>query len=198
MMNQDERKQVARAIILTAKGYDKNIDHELASMMVDDVCDLSVHDVLKALTDFRLNPKNKFAPRSADIRSAITGPPMDDEAEAQAAVGQIFEAIRVHGYMHGDRARTDMGELAWAAVEAFGGWYHFCTSDDLGSQGTIRAQLRDFCEAALLRARQGRTNVAPGMGLTSATTKAQIEATARPDTLNRISDLASKSVKSLE
>lgn len=197
MMNPAERTEVATSISNTYRMYGQSPDRDLVRMLVDDLCDLSAVAVLNALIDYRRNPKNKFAPRTADIRSAITGPPVDDEAEAQVAVGLIFEAIRIHGWNQGSRAREYMGELAWAAVEAFGGWFHLC-ADNLGSESTVRAQLRDYLEAAQLRARQGRTGVAPAAELLRGVPMGQLPASDGPDAFDSVRYLASKTVKGIE
>lgn len=71
--------------------------------------------------------------------------------EANNVAGLIIKAIRDHGYMRPAEARAAIGEVGWAVVDRFGGWFVVCSGDhDIGQ---MRAQMRDAAKAVLEIAR---------------------------------------------
>jgi len=185
--------EIKKLIIEDAAFYDAQMNDVKLRLWAEQLADLSPADVREAMFKLR-SEGHRFQPMPAEIRKAIR-PEMKIEAEAQVAVGRIFEAIRTFGYMQAAKAREFVGDLGWSAVQAYGGWENLCCSQDLGSYGTVRAQLRDYCEAALLRARQGRSNVQPGM---IAGPEPKRLGGDGQEAKNRVLDLATAAVKGMD
>lgn len=95
----------------------------------------------------------KWAPTIAEIRSGCATVISGEIPEWGDAWNDVTKAVRRHGYMQPEKARKMMGELAWKAVDAIGGWQHFCESED---QMADRANFRQCFEAFARREQQDR------------------------------------------
>jgi hypothetical protein len=129
----------------------------------------------------------------------ILRPAVDENAEANALPDLIFKCIAQYGYTNSQGAREEMGEFAWSIVQGFGGWYHLCTSENLGSNSTIRAQMRDAARAMITRKQQGRDQLKPGQGITALIPNNKIDSPNQEienKQLKKISEISSK-VKTL-
>jgi hypothetical protein len=144
--------------------YRQTVENFVIALYAEDCKDVSLVDLKRAFDSHRKSARGSFMPLPMQL-IAIINPEVDENAEANEVPSKIFEAISRFGYNHSQQAREYVGELAWSCVEGFGGWYHLCTSSDLGSESTVRAQLRDAAKSKIIREKNGRALQAPGIGL---------------------------------
>lgn len=67
---------------------------------------------------------------------------------ANDLAGKIIEAIGSIGGYNPGRAKEKLGDRAWDAIQAFGGWANLCMIE-IDEQQTVRAQLRDILESRM-------------------------------------------------
>lgn len=176
-MNQDERKEVAKALFLTTKYYGKELDREIMSMMLDDLDAYSCASVLGALDAYRKNPRNRSAPLPAHLIE-IMSPAPESRDVANEIAQDILRCVRRHGrnwqslcYRGGfesydgkggrsfptwsEAAVSEFGELGLEVVRRRGGWGFVCDDADHMDNAAFIAQLRDQIQSAVTLARQG-------------------------------------------
>lgn len=91
-------------------------------------------------------------PSLARILSHVSPEPNDKDTANEMA-GEIMVIVGRNGSYQAKEAREELGEMAWLAVERFGGWSTLCmlTYDQMGM---ARAQLRDLCLSAMMTAKR--------------------------------------------
>lgn len=147
MWTLEQRKIFGTTLVLTAKLYDRDLDRDVARLVIGDLQDLDFQECLNALDAFRKNPKNKTWPRAADIRSMVKQE-LDDETKGRLAAARALEAVSKFGYSNPVEAKEYIGELGWKAIQRFGGWTYVC--ENLGVDINItsfQAQIRDIAIA---------------------------------------------------
>jgi hypothetical protein len=142
-MTKGEASQVAQAFALTAAYYRIKIDDQVLRMYAEDVSDLPFDLVLKALGDYRRDPKNRQMPLPAQIRDMIE-PQETPEAAARDLASKISGAIVKFGHPNENLARNYIGEKGWAIVQRWGGWSYLCANHGtVIDPGQFYAQIRD-------------------------------------------------------
>lgn len=155
----EEQDQIKKFWVAVAAYYRQQVPIETIKLYAHDCRDITLEDLRRAFEIHRTGKKAEFFPIPAVLKN-IARPPIDDEAEAHAAVARIQACLSP--FKNATDAREHMGELAWEVVKAMGGWNWFGQNPPPNS-----FQQRDMFEKAkafLTRARQGRTDVAPSLG----------------------------------
>lgn len=156
-------QEIKKFWIMLAAYYDRDLSELVLKLYAEHSKDILPVDLQRAWQIWIDRGNSRF-PLPHDLRQCLK-PKLDPNVEANEVVSRIFDAIAKHGYTSSNAAHEFMGELAWTVVEAMGGWYHLCTSDNLGSNGTIRAQMRDIAISKIERHKQGLSDVAPALSL---------------------------------
>lgn len=145
--------------------YGRVIPDEVLKMYSFDSRGVTLKQLSQAFEIYRSGQKAEFFPVPAVLKNIIN-PPIEKNAEANAAAGLIFEAIRKFGqYASNEVVRDFVGELAWSCIQSMGGWFHVCTNPNLGTDSAVRAQIRDMAISKLTRIEQNRDSQKPGNGV---------------------------------
>ena len=91
----------------------------------------------------RLFWKLKFFPDASEIAKEIEP---DEKDNANEMAGAILDAATRYSEIDASNAKKELGDIAWYAVEQFGGWDVLCRLE-YDQLGTARAQLRDLCKS---------------------------------------------------
>jgi hypothetical protein len=117
--------------------------------------EFSVEQLARAFKQYADDPKHQFMPRPGQLRQYLA-PVLDSDSEAREITARIGKTIRDHGWMNEYKARQDIGEAGWAAIEAYGGWQHVCENHGLKLDPTqFAAQARGIVKAKIERQRAG-------------------------------------------
>lgn len=127
-MTQDERNQVAIALMNLSKIFNRALDRGGVATMLDLLDDLSMEAILGAIRAYSLDGKNRFFPLPAQLRDLILKDP-DNEAKAIEAIERIKMAISMFGYCKESKALEYIGPIGWQIVRGYGGWSQICESD---------------------------------------------------------------------
>lgn len=126
-------------------------------MYAEDVSDLNSEVVLKCLSEWRRNPKNRTVPLPAQIREMIEPQAADEDTQARELTARIIQAVDKFGYTWPKEARNFIGEIGWSAVQVYGGWENFC--EGLGTRFSS-----DACSAQIRELLKGRIKHGAGLG----------------------------------
>ena len=96
-MTSEQKSEVARLYNATCKVFDKVLDSDVLKMQVEDLADLPFEKVMRALIDYRRNPKNTIWPRANKIREIIN-PKIDTKDLAVELSRKIDKAISKYGW----------------------------------------------------------------------------------------------------
>ena len=164
-MNQEERKQVGRAIAATAKYYSKQLDQDVLSMMIDDLENYHVDLILEGYRRYRSNHENRFFPLPAQIIEMID-PKASKQDMALDVTEKIIALIRKRGWVwqegtlldghkvyegkNGNLFRTfdeavvdELGELGLQIVKRKVSWASICEESNESPIGVFKKQLAD-------------------------------------------------------
>lgn len=143
-MNNNEKLEVSKLWFATAKFYDKVLDQDMLNLLTSDVNDLNAQDVINALNLYRKDKKNKFWPKSSDVRELII-PSFSEESIGRDTSAKIIAAIPRYGYNNAIEARSFIGEFGWNIVKRLGGWSFLCENVGLTiNNSALAAQIRDL------------------------------------------------------
>jgi len=159
----NNEKEIAKFWLNVSAYYRQTLPDEVLKMYVYDCKTTSMEELRFAFEKYRQTSQAAFFPLPAVLKNIIN-PPIDPDAEANCVPAIIFESMKRFGQYRGSEAKDHMGELAWQCVNGFGGWGHLC-SNNMGSESSVRAQLRDLAKSYLTRRIQGREHLALGQGL---------------------------------
>lgn len=120
-----------------------------------------IEKINQVLSDIAEDPK-----RFPSVRD-ITGKLGDTRAistkdNAAVAVGAIFSCIRKFGWPNGEKAKIEMGELAWEIVTMQGGWANVCNILTNQNQGFYQTQWVNLGKGILERS-NANANQAPAL-----------------------------------
>lgn len=172
-MKMEERAILGRLIVTMGVYYNRPLNRDVVSLMVNDLADLPLNEVMNGYDEYRRNPKNNHFPLPGAIR-AIVEPKTDEDAQAKEAAARIVHAITKYGYVNRNAARGYIGELGWSVVEKQGGWQHLCENAQTDQMGMFQAQARELAKVQIQMAKAGKLNEAPAL----------------PQRSNRVLDLA--------
>lgn len=136
--------RVAKALAAMAVIFDKRMTAEAVDLMLVDLSAYSAEEILSALALCR-KEIGRF-PTTADILKRIPS----NTKNPSEVVGKILLAVELYGYPSPEKARQFMGEIAWRAVNYFGGWKSVCDYPG-DSAMALRAQLRNSVLDAIER-----------------------------------------------
>ncbi len=179
-MTPTDRQEIAAYWLVLAQMHGKEIATPVMTMMLDAVSDLPPPKVLAALRDWLKTSKHPRHPYPAEIRELVS-PPVDSKFFANDVARKIDKALGAHGYtwengawfgqskawetkVNGrteyvlsfkDAVIAELGEIAWHAICARGGWQNLISSQKEMDEGQFIAQLRDQIQASYALQKQG-------------------------------------------
>ena len=177
MWTNQEKKEFARAYVLTCKFYNQQVDADIVQMVIDDLWDLDFKSCLISLQAYRKNSKNKFWPKAADIRDFVE-PEIDSKTLAISLAHKIDQAVAKHGgyweqgfisstgerYWEGNGSYYPdfksavvavLGDIGWHYVCQRGGWLNIRNSANEMDEGMFIAQTRDLLQSTINLKKQG-------------------------------------------
>jgi len=178
MWSQEQRNFLGTILVKTAKFYDKDIGLDIAKIIVDDLQDLSFESCMNALQIYRNDNKNKFWPKSSDIR-AIVNPEPDSRDFATVLARKIDLAVKKYGWVwsegyfsaeHGqpyfvgggksfwswkEAVIEELGVEGWNYIQSMGGWLQVRDSANEMNEGQYIAQTRDYIQSSYRLKKQG-------------------------------------------
>lgn len=159
MLSNIEKNQLGQIYAATCKAYDKNLESDVLKMQIEDLADLSFHQIADALLAYRRDEKNTQWPRASKIR-AIINPKQSTDTMANETASLVRSAVSKFGYPNPQDARAYIGELGWAIVERNGGWSYICENLGLDlNPATFHAQVRDLAKAMIESDKAGLGNM---------------------------------------
>jgi hypothetical protein len=159
----------AKTVLALGLYYREALNENQIAMYANDLADLPIADVVRAVQEYRNDPKHTRMPLPAALR-AIVRPEPDREAVAEDIASRIWKYIGKRGHNWGwgkDRAvfhaemAEALGDAGLEVVNRLGGWQRVCEEDT--DPGIFRAQLRKIAASVLELARSGRLDTAPGL-----------------------------------
>lgn len=84
----------------------------------------------------------------------------DEKCESTVIAGKIWGSVARFGYHNAKGAQEYLGPVAWAAVEAYGGWAELCQAQ-VDQRTAVVAQLRDIATVSRARSFAGKELMAP-------------------------------------
>lgn len=133
--------------------YRQQLNKDQVRMYAEDLQDLELSDVGRAIQSLRQDPTQKFLPMPSQVREKIIGNANED---AQDSASRILEAIARFGYTNISDAQNYIGELGWAVVVREGGWQSICERTKSDDIPILKAQWREM--AKVFRAKSNRGN----------------------------------------
>jgi hypothetical protein len=144
------------------KYYGKALSDDQIEWYAEDLMALSPAELHHAIKVYRTDPANKFFPLPAQL-IGIVKPPITELDQANEVANLIVKAVAWPGKTHPEKARIQVGELAWEVVDQLGGWQHLCESMTNENKNTYRAQIRDLAAAVSKRAKRGELGLKPSL-----------------------------------
>lgn len=124
--------------------------------------DYDIEKINQVLSDIAEDPK-RF-PSVRDITSKLGDTrAISTKDNASVAVGAIFNCIRKYGWPNGEKAKEEMGDLAWQIVTMQGGWNNVCNILTNQNQGFYQTQWVNLGIGILERSKANAGN-APALG----------------------------------
>lgn len=157
-MTQEQKAELAMIYGMQAELNGRTLSQSAMIMLVNSLEDLDFFAVKKVLSDW-MRFENRF-PMPADIRAKIM-PELSTKDNAIDAVNAAIACVSKFGYTNAEAAKNKMGDLAWEAVQRFGGWKQLCETLSFDNEGIIRAQLRELTEVVFKKSQRGELNQSP-------------------------------------
>lgn len=175
-MTNEEKKEVAKMFMVTAKLYDRDIGADVALLIVEDLEDLGFEKIKNALSVYRKDSKNKFWPKASDIRNIIN-PQINSKEFAITLARKIDATISKYGwnwehgqFINGEKyyygggkyhwtfkeaVIAELGELGWHSICSRGGWLNVRNSANEMDEGQFIPQLVGQIESSFNLQKQG-------------------------------------------
>ena len=146
-----QQSGLAKAIVLTAAYYGREISEAVLKMYIKDLSDLDETKCILAYDAWRKKPENKTFPLPAQIREMLNPTiSLTNEQIAADIAGRIVGAVSKFGYSNPKEAREFIGDVGWIVVELRGGWNFICRNLGLSlNPSTFEAQARKQVEFSL-------------------------------------------------
>jgi hypothetical protein len=168
-MRDEKLIALKKLIIGLAAYYAHPLDDFVVGMYAEDLMDLPIEDIVRAVREIRLDPKNTRFPMPAVIR-AKAGAATSDVDVARDVSARIFKAIGRHGHNWSEKDKAwpseplaELGELGFEVVKRLGGWFRVCEFSCDVSAGVFLAQVRDLTESTIRAAKSGLLHEAPAL-----------------------------------
>jgi hypothetical protein len=159
-MTDADKQKLKRNWTILAAYFQKEIPDIVLNLYVEDMAGYKIEDILRAMTECRLEKGRRTMPLPADIIEKIN-PEVSDSSNANQAASLIRSAISKFGPMDTDRAKAYCGELAWSVVDKMGGWSYLCTTLTNDDMNTFYAQARELAKSQIELAKAGRLGTPP-------------------------------------
>lgn len=157
-----------------AKLVGRDINAEALVFFAEVVADAVPVDAARAALRKWAVSQSRF-PTPSDIIGLVRGPELQPKQIAAETTTRMLGMISRRGYTwtdtyrydghetFEDAVRAEIGEEAIAVLNMCGGWQRFCQQFDEGTNGNVRAQLRDLLETQILRVKisQHRASLDP-------------------------------------
>lgn len=124
-MTPEERREVQKALVVTAEIYGRVLSAGAVSLMADALMDLDGRSVLAAIRQYVASTNSKTFPLPGQIRDLVK-PTVRTEDQVNIAIGRIRQALAKFGSYDPEGAKAFVGELGWAIVVRDGGWVNMC------------------------------------------------------------------------
>lgn len=160
------RQQIAKALLGLAEYYDKQLTKNQIDMYVQDLSDLALEDLIRAVELYRKDARNDRFPLPAKLKGTIQPP---DDQRARDAVGLVLTAVSRIGPYRDSDAREFIGELGWKVVKMQGGWEEVCNSLTNDNKPILSAQWRELAVSLINKTRIGIIDEKPGLEFKSKT-----------------------------
>ena len=149
-------------IVAHSAYYGQKLDPTVIQMYAEDLADLPIEVLRRALHEIRRDPKVNRFPLPAVIRARVTPPEMDED-QARDAAARIITAIARCGWTNPDSAKAMIGELGWEVVQRQGGWRSICEGVMEENKTIFQAQWRDLAMSLSRRSRAGTLDQLPAL-----------------------------------
>lgn len=174
MMTPEEQIQIAELFTMSAEIAGLKLSPMAIDMQVRNVEDLPFDEVVKAILDF--GKTQVGFPHPAKIREKIQ-PEISDGDVGEQVANLVLKCISKHGYTNPERARSEMGEIAWITVDGMGGWQNICQTTFNDQINTLRAQIRNYANVVAKKAKRGELHLAPALPSAAGTVSAIVNET---------------------
>jgi hypothetical protein len=151
------KNEIAKLVFALSEYYDKPLTQLQFDMYVEDLQELSVEDLIKAIKLYRQDPANDRFPIPSKLIGLLKP---SDEDQAREVLGRIRSAISNIGPYRTGEAKEFVGEIAWEVIKRQGGWEEVCKAsyDQLPA---FQANWRDTAKTVMKRDRLGLKDEAP-------------------------------------
>lgn len=110
---------------MLADYYSVSISKNQFAMYVADLAHLTISEIKSAVQVYRRDPRNDRFPIPAKL-TAIANPATEIQDVGVDTANRIVKALSMFGSYRVDEAKAWLGALAWAVVDAEGGWAAVC------------------------------------------------------------------------
>jgi hypothetical protein len=131
-------------------GFDMGVYGEVAEAMGWD----KAADAIKRI--YLTKEAGARFPSVEALRESTNPGGMNDDEAAREIVARIRKAVTTCGWNRVTDARAQMGDEAWAVVEANGGWGQFCSYDKFDELDQFLVQIREHSKVVLKKLRAGQ------------------------------------------
>lgn len=192
----DHLKILKTMILEDAAFYDAPMNEIKLRLFTEELSQLPVTEVHRALKHFRQEPGRSKMPLPADVKSFLK-PKIEDKDQARDCAVLILKAISKRGIywsmgsmINGERRwegqsgqfhdsfesafKSFCGDLAWEVTNRFGSWTALCELSFNSQETTLLAQLRDLADSLQKKARAGSLDQAPGLPAAQSSSAAQL------------------------
>lgn len=137
--------------------YNRELPDALLQMYAFDLKDCDFNQIKLAFERYRNSNEGEFFPTPPKLKK-YAGLIIDDDTEADAVLAAVNKAQGLFGADQGYSARMQIGEFAWACVEACGGWWTVCRSTN---PSATMAAIRRQAKSKIVLKKQGREGSIP-------------------------------------
>lgn len=155
--------EIGKVLFNLALYYSYQLTEPQLALYVQDLIDMDFELLVKAVRLYTSDAKNEKFPLPAKLKCIVQ---VTDEQKARDAASRIISAIAKVGPYQGNEAKETMGELAWAIVQANGGWMQICQVESK-ELGIMSSQWRELGISILANTKLGMDRTqGPALGLT--------------------------------
>lgn len=161
-MNDNERKELAKQLIVLAEIYGRDLSRQALGFMLDQLNELNFEEAMNSLNKYCRDSKNRTFPTPGQLL-AIAKPEASDIDNAAEVANRIIQAMSKYGWTQPEKAKQFIGEVGWLVVQREGGWGWICETTTEDKIPTLKAQWRVLASSLVNRSRSGQLDVAPSL-----------------------------------